>query len=347
MTWRAGIVGCGRIGCAFDDDSARGYVSTHAGAYVRTPGVELVALADLDASRVHRYGERFGVAGRYQDYREMLARERLDILSVCTGSESHREIVEGAAAAGVKGIFCEKPIADSLAAAAAMIERCAEAGVVLMIDHQRRFDRFHQEVASFLRAGRLGHIQQVTCYYTAGVANTASHLFDLLRFFFGEAEWVRGIYSQGRSSDPQDPNVDAWLGFETGLRATVQACDARSYTIFEVAVLGTSGRLRLTSHGFDAEFEEARESARFAGYRELGPAPPPIDPRGPREFMLQAVAHLLECLEKGRKPLCSGEDGWWALRIVRAVRESAEADGRRVKLTVKRGSPRRPVEVRA
>ena len=332
MSYRAGIVGCGRIGCGFDDDPRRGYVSTHAGAYVRTPGVELAAMADRDRTRLERYGERFGVRGRYEDYRQMLAQERLDILSVCTRDDTHREIVEQAVEIGVKAIFCEKPIADSLAAAEAMIRCCEKAGVILMVDHQRRFDRFHQEVAAYLRERRLGRVQHVTCYYTAGIANTGSHLFDLLRFFFGEVQWVQGVYSHSPSSNPDDPNVDGWLQFEQDVRAVIQACDVSSYTIFEINILGTLGRLRIMSHGFDAQFEDVRESPHFSGYRELRSAMPPVDPRGPHEFMLQAVAHLLMCLQGGQKPLCSGEDGLRTLELVCAMRESADANGHRIAL---------------
>ena len=92
------------------------------------------------------------------------------------------------------------------------------------------------------------------------------------------------------------------------------------------------------SHGFDAQFEEVRESARFTGYHELHPAVTPIDPSGPREFMLQAVAHLLDCLKRDQKPLCSGEDGRRALEIICALRESVDADGRRVCLPLAESS---------
>jgi predicted dehydrogenase len=330
--YRAGIVGCGRIGCSFDDEPNRGYVSTHAGAYARTPGVELIALADLDQTSLNRYGKKFRVDGLYTDYRKMLSQEQLDILSICTWNETHREIVENAVRAKVKGIFCEKPIAESLASADAMIQQCAENGVTLMIDHQRRFDRFHQDVAAYLREERLGHIQQITCYYTAGVVNTGSHLFDLLRLLFGEVEWVQGIYSSNSSQIPNDPNVDGWLQFDNGVRAAVQPCDVRHYTIFEINILGALGRLRITSHGFEAQFEQAQESTRFADYRELHLAKTPLDPGGPREFMLQAVDHLLGCVQREQRPQCSGEDGRRALEIICALRESADADGRRIGL---------------
>jgi predicted dehydrogenase len=268
----------------------------------------------------------------------MLCHEHLDIVSVCTWNSTHREIVEKALKTGVRAIFCEKPIAESLVSADLMIDQCAENKVILMVDHQRRFDRFHQDVAAYLRDGRLGQIQQATCYYTAGVANTGSHLFDLLRFFFGEIEWVQGVYSKNSSRNPNDPNVDGWLQFNDGVLAAVQACDVRHYTIFEINILANLGRLRLTSHGFDVQFEEAQESTRFVGYRELRSARSPLALSEPREFMLQAVEHLLDCLERKQNPLCSGEDGRRALEIICALRESADSGGGRIQLPLTNSS---------
>jgi len=331
-SYRAGIVGCGRVGCVFDDDPNRPWVSTHAGAYTRTAGVELVALADVDAAKLQQYGDKFNVPGRYDDFDRMLAEAELDILSICTTNESHQAMCEAAVGAGVKAIFCEKPIAESLTAADAMIAKCHDGDVLLMIDHQRRFDHFHQQVAAYLKAGYLGDIQQVTCYYTAGVANTGSHLFDLLRFFFGDIAWVQGRYSRIESSNPNDPDIDAWLVREDGLTIAVQSCDVKSYVIFEVNILGTKGRLRITSSGLDAQFEAVGPSTHFEGYKELHWDDCPVDPGGPREFMLQGVGHLVDCLEHGRTPVSTGEDGRKSLELICALRTSAESDGEKIVL---------------
>lgn len=331
-TYRAGVIGCGRIGCAFDDDPKRGYVSTHAGAYSKTPGVELVALADVDGEKLTRYAQKFGVPGRYADYREMLSRERLDIVSVCTLSDAHRELVEHAAAAKAKAIFCEKPIAETLTDADQMVRVCEQAGVLLVVDHQRRFDSFHQKAAAFVRQGGLGDVQQATAYYTAGLANTGTHLLDLLRFFLGDAEWVQALPNRSPSPNLQDPNLDGWIQFRSGARAALQACDVAAYTIFELNLLGTRGRLRLINHGFDAQFEQVEDSRRFAGYRELFPAAPPVDSGGPREYMLQAVAHIVDCLNTGKPLVSTGQDGRAALELICALHQSAEAGGERVHL---------------
>ncbi|MGH9729320.1 MAG: Gfo/Idh/MocA family protein [Candidatus Acidiferrales bacterium] len=334
MTHRAGIVGCGRIGCGFDDDARRGYVSTHAGAYARTKVVELAALCDLDEEKLERYGEKFGVPGKYSDFRKMLATEKLDIVSICTLSATHLEIARAAVESGVKAIFCEKPIAESLTAADEMIRLCAEHGTVLLIDHQRRFDPFHQRIATFLREGGLGRVQQVTCYYTAGVVNTGTHLFDLLRLYLGDVKWAEGRISANASSNDADPNIDGWLGFADGTVAAIQACDVRAFTIFEIHLLGTKGRMRVTSHGFNAEFEEIRDSKRYSGYRELFPAASPIDANGSHEVMLNGVAHLLDCMQNGQKPVSSGEDGRAALETICALSQSALECGKRVEISL-------------
>lgn len=329
---RAAVVGCGRIGCGFDDDPRRKYASTHARAYLQTDGIELAALCDTDAVKLNRYATKFGVRARYTNYKEMLDKEEPDIVSICTLSSSHLEITRAALGKGVRGIFCEKPIAESLGAADQMIRLCAERGVVLMIDHQRRFDPAHRHLAQFVQEGGLGRAQQGTCYYTAGVANTGTHLFDLLRFYLGDVAWVSGRISSCPSPSTADPNIDGWVGFANGATVALQALDVAAYTIFEIALFGTKGRLRLGAHGYKAEFEEARPSERYSGYSELFPAALAVETEFTQELLISGVAHLVDCVRHGANPVSSGEDGRAALEIICALSQSAVECGKRVDL---------------
>jgi predicted dehydrogenase len=329
--WRAAVIGCGRIGCGFDDDPHRTQVSTHAGAYRKTPGVDLVALADLDPVKLATYGDKFRVAGRYQDYREMLQRESPDAVSICTWSGTHAAVVRDTVEAGVKAIFCEKPMADAAADARAMNALCETRGVTLLVNHKRRFSTFHRAVAAFLQSGRIGTIQQVTVYYVSGAANTGSHLFDLLRLYFGDVAWVETRASHRRSPLPDDPNVDGTLWFDQGFPVMLQACDTASYYVLEIAILGTEGRLRIKTGTYEAvEWEEARPSPYASEYRDLVSAPPPLPDVDTRpEIMLAGVANLIACLERKATPLCTGVDGLRAVEIFDAVRASAERGGER------------------
>jgi predicted dehydrogenase len=114
----------------------------HLAAWAAMPGVEVVAVCDIAPERLaecgREWGRRFPNAVRYADHRSMLAEARPDLLTVATPDHRHAGIVLDAVAAGVRGIFCEKPIATTLAEADAMVAACAGAGVPLLINHSRR-----------------------------------------------------------------------------------------------------------------------------------------------------------------------------------------------------------------
>src|SRR5690242_4852758 len=117
--WRAGIIGCGRIADTIEDEvaDAPGWQLlpfSHAGAYQRCPRTELVAAADPNEARRRSLGARRGVERLYADYREMLERETLDVVSVCVPTRLHGDVAIDVAERGVKAIFLEKPIAQSL-----------------------------------------------------------------------------------------------------------------------------------------------------------------------------------------------------------------------------------------
>lgn len=333
--YKAALVGCGRIGSEFDEDTKRKIISTHAGAYSAILETELVAVADINGEKLEKCGKRWGVKSLYQNYEEMLENENLDILSICTWNSTHLDIVRKAVEYDVKAIFCEKPIADTLSNAYKMVEICNKNNVILQIDHQRRFCEFHQEIKNFLSSGKLGETQQVSFHYTAGIANTGSHMFDLLRFFFGDVEWVIAFQSENKSPNENDPNFDGFIRFKNNVFCSIHACDVKDFLIFEMDIVGEKGRLRITHSGFDLDFFEIRDSNLFSGYKELYRCEPSIDKDLPRDFMINGVKHLVECLENGKQSISSGEDGLRALELICAFHESAKEDGKKIYLPLK------------
>ncbi len=328
MTNRAGIVGCGRIGSGFDD--------SHAAAYLAASGVTLAALCDAAPDKLADCGGLLGVCAQYRDYKEMLAREKLDILSIATWNGTHLDITKAAVAAGVRAIFCEKPIADTLAHADEMIALCARHDVLLQVDHQRRFHEFYRQLRQMLAAGALGQIQQVSFYYCRGIANTGSHVFDLLRFLFGEVAWVQADRSRNQWESPDDPNFDVTLRFQSGAHGTVRACDDRHFFIFELDIIGSTGRLNISRNGSEVAYHAPRDSENLPGLRELYTAPSPVTVTPPGKLVQNAVAHLVACLDGGAASVSSGADGRAALELICACYESAAAAGCRVTLPLKK-----------
>ena len=151
MTYKCGVIGCGFIGVDSPD--------SHMKAYLECPDTKLVALCDSDLTKIP-YPE-YREYEEYTDYMQMVITEKPDIVSVCTPTKTHARIVTDIAPY-VKAINCEKPIAESVADADEMIRVCKEYGVILQVNHQRRFS---QPVFRWSR----GYIQNGT------------HVIDLLR----------------------------------------------------------------------------------------------------------------------------------------------------------------------
>ena len=127
--YKAGVIGCRGIGIA------------HATGIVRSDRASLAAACDLDEETLREFEQRWPDENLtlYRDHREMLARESLDIVTVATSDHRHADLVVDAANAGAKGIFCEKPLATSLADADRMIAACDANNTTLSVDHTRRF----------------------------------------------------------------------------------------------------------------------------------------------------------------------------------------------------------------
>ncbi|MEJ7653835.1 MAG: Gfo/Idh/MocA family oxidoreductase, partial [Chloroflexia bacterium] len=117
---KVGIIGCGR---PLSSEGSTGYGMSHwhARGYAAAD-CRLTALADVNLENAHAFQLEHGAERVYQDYREMLAEENLDIVSVCTWPPLHPEMVVAAANAGVRAIHCEKPIAPTYAESLQMVE---------------------------------------------------------------------------------------------------------------------------------------------------------------------------------------------------------------------------------
>ena len=332
MKVKAAIIGCGRIGCSFDDDPKRKIVSTHAGAYENNEEIDLVALCDVDKSKLEKYGLKYNISNLYTDPKLMLEELDLDIVSICTQPNTHHELVKLVSNSGVKTIFCEKPMADNQIHAKEIIQICEKNNTTLLVDHQRRFQPLYQQIQKIIANNDLGEIQQSTFYYTAGIENTGSHMIDTLRFFFGEVEWISGIKSNTKSNKENDLNIDGILKFKNGPLCMIQSLDNSHYLIFEHDILGTKARLKITKSGFKHEIYRVDHSDVFSGYDELFIDDKPLldEPLG--QPMIEGVKHLINCHKGTEIPICSMYDGLAVVEILNGLKFSAANNGQRIYL---------------
>lgn len=318
---RCGVIGCGRIGCSFDDNAKNKTIRTHAGAYFKNNATELVALCDIDENKLKKYGKKFKVTGLYANSSKMFEKERLDIVSICTLPTSHLDLVKEAADYHVKGIFLEKPMSDSLSNAKKIIETCRKNKITLIIDHQRRFDPFYHSIKKIISQGKLGKIQLVNIYYGAGIANTCSHIFDLLRMFFGEVESVNGNFSTNESGNKLDPNIDAVLKFKNGIICKLNALDVRNYGILEMDIFGTNGRMKLNLTTNNFEYFKISETD-FLIYKNLILSNINVK-RSVHSAITLGVKNLVKCIHTRSPTLCTGQDGYGSMELILACIQSS------------------------
>jgi len=188
----------------------------------------------------------------------------------------------------------------------------------------------------FIKSKKAGNVQQVNAYYTAGVNNTGSHMFDLLGFFFGDAVWIEGFFSKNVSRKEGDPNVDGLIMFKSGVYATFQTCDVKDYLIFELNCFLQKGRIVLKDSGFNVDYYNICESKFYSGYKELYKDRHGFKTKYKRNFMTNAVEHLVRCINNKKESTSSGDDGLKALALIEACIVSARNDGKRIYLLDKK-----------
>ena len=172
--------------------------------YGQMPEVEVVAVAAPDPEGLAAAGERTGAARGYADYREMLEKEDVELVNVCPRVVTpHAEMAIAAAEAGARGIFCEKPVAASLAEADAILETCERYNVKMAVAH-RRANPYEQHAKRLVDAGEIGQLQVLRGRgkwdQRAGAEDLAvlgPHMMDSMRYFAGaDVAWAHAHITQ-------------------------------------------------------------------------------------------------------------------------------------------------------
>jgi len=178
---KVGIIGTGQAG------------RLHTMCYKNIPGTDVVAGMDIDNSKAIKWGDEHGIAKIYTDYLEMIHNEELDIVSICTFSPSHCEIVSRIIEQGiVKGIICEKPMAYTLAEADQMIELSNNTNIKLFVNIQRRFSDHHQRTKISIDNGDIGKLCEIYISMYEDFFDYGPHFLDIMRMYGGEVEAVLG-----------------------------------------------------------------------------------------------------------------------------------------------------------
>ena len=337
-TYRAAVIGLGRMGSTFDDERITGgaiYVPyCHTPAYVAAPRTELVGSADPHEGQRAIYAERWGLQGHvYADHRELLEKEKPDIVSVCTSARVRAQIVEDIALSGARAIWAEKPIALTLAEADRMVAVCSETQVALAVNCARRWNPHYRSARELIEGGEIGAVTQVTAYYLCNLSHNGSHGIDTMRYLAadGNVSWVFGeMESDEAAFGEDDPQGNGYLVFDNGVRGFLRSTPAGPIATCEFDVLGTEGRIRILENALQFELWKMAPTGPDGG-EQVARLPFPY-PKHIEAMGLTIVDDIVGAAESGGKPRCSGADCRDALEVAVALRESPRQGFARVDL---------------
>ncbi len=328
MTLKAVVVGCGRMGSTYDD-GRRGEPRSHAGTYRASDAVDLAGGVDPDPRRRDAFERRWRVPA-FGTIEEAADRLHPDVWSICTPPEIRVDVIGAVVARGARAIWCEKPLAESVSSALKVERLVDRAGVPLVLNYSRRWDSGHRAVVAWMRKGRFGSLEHGVVHYTRGLRNYGTHAIDLLRWFVGEAVWVRAV--PGYDDGSPDPSPCALLGYPGGAGVALMPVRRAAYNVFEVDLLGDRGRVTLSDFGRRVTVNEVVPMSGWPNERTLGrAASTPRIVAGTDGTLSAALRDVVSAARRGRAPSCGVRDGVAALRVAEAIDEAART-GRTVRV---------------
>lgn len=322
--YRVAIIGCGRTGKE-EGRTGAGMAHMHAHGYLETGACDLVALADISRENAEAFAARHSPdAALYTDYQEMLAKEKPDVVSVCTWPKLHAPMVVAAAEAGVRAIHCEKPMAPTWGEAKRMHAVAMARGVQLTFNHQRRFLEPFRRARRLLRDGVIGELTRLegSC---SNLIDWGTHWLDMFFFMNGEtpAEWVLGQIDSREESSVFGLALEnqglCEVKFRNGVRGVL-------FTGFD-ADIGCQIRLAGTEGAIELQNQQPYLRVRGAGDGAWRTEEAPDGLHGGIAID-RAMADLVECLGAGREPELSSHKAIRCTEVIFATYESSRRRGR-------------------
>ena len=292
------VIGIGRIGYECEKDVLRDKPASHVGACLACPEVNFVGVADVDGAKLEAFKAEHPRVAVYRSYRELMEKEKPQVVSVCTPVKSHAQILYDLVEYDfLRLIFMEKPLAHNVDAAKEMVKVCKENNIILMVNHTRRWSPTYRKVKEIVDSKVYGDLVRVVGYASREKDIQGNiHMFDLLSYL-------------------TDNNRDVWIYIDCPV----------NYLIFELQIILSNGKIQVLHNGRQVIVYEKKPSLHYTGINELV-ASETLQPYSFSEAMKNAVQNIVNCVKEKEKPYCDGNDGLRALRSYERWRKNGKKE---------------------
>ena len=317
--------------------------------YKEIENVEFIAVSDPDEAGREKAAAEAGALRSYADYRDMLEKETLDIVSVCPRwTSEHVDMVTACLEAGCS-VYSEKPMTSTLADGDKIVETAKANGLKVAVAHQAVYLPATHAIKQMLDEGKIGTIQAI---YASGKQDhrgggedmivLGTHLFNRMRFIVGDVAWMQShvttngkeITSGGdhKPTEPVGPVagdcINSYFAFKSGVSGFFESRRDQA----------GSGRYGMEIVGSDGIFSLRGDVAnRLMVYRYPVLLPSNTDQEWEAIDLDQtpfsqgnelAIRDLIDAIENDRKPISAAEDAVAALEMILGAYESQLSGGR-------------------
>lgn len=322
--YRVAIAGCHRM--------LERRVANHnwAAAFAAVPASQVVAVFDRDAGTRRAFLDCWGAMPAYSDYQQMVDDMRPDIVCVATRQTMHADQIEAAAAGGVRGILCEKPLATSLQETQRIVAACRQHGATFSYGLDRRWLPYHRMLIDLIRGGTIGDVRAVIAFGQSSLLFQGCHWFDRVLEIAGDPEiaWVTGkvepLDAEPAGSNRRlDPPGSCHVQFANGVEAFVSPAGYVRGFDMGFDIVGSQGRLAVLGEGVDTRLW----SVSADGHTPVARPIPAVGGTPPWPLLVQ---DLVDAIEQHRPARCDLACARRATELSFAVHQSSREGGRRV-----------------
>ncbi len=330
-----GLVGCGRI--------SRQHISSLK-VLEEENLAKLVAVSDINLETAKKVGEELGIP-YYNDYKEMLRKEDVDVVSIATPNGTHYSIAKDCALFG-KHVLIEKPITINLKEADELINLFKSKNLHLFTVLQVRYNPSLQIVKKLIEEGKLGKLLNAAVVvrwtrpqeYFKGwrgtrqmdggtVINQGIHYLDILQWLLGPVDTVYAMTDTVAHKIEIEDEAVAIMRFKSNVLATYEFTINTYPKNMEcsITILGTKGTIKIGGTAMN----------KIEYWQVEGVEQPSIEERNPNVYAngmyvgscpnhIYIYRDVVRILKEGGTNYISGEEGKKALEIVKAIYSSAK-----------------------
>ncbi|GHV78421.1 oxidoreductase [Spirochaetia bacterium] len=319
------IIGLGRIASLLEDDALREKPCTHAGAIAANPNCTIAAGCDLDADRRRIFAERWH-RPVYADVNALFAEHKPGILTIATHPDSHYYYCALAARHEVPVVVCEKPLADTIAAARKIAALHRKGITRILTNHERRYSADYIKAKAILEEKRLGPLLSIRAALYMGKTrrlldvfwHDGTHLADAAMFLTGASLYHRRRWGARLDSRTGTAWLEGYLERPAERVPFLMEIGAeRDHLVFELEFSCAQGRLRIGNGIF--EVWESAESSYAEGFRSLKKTGDTFD--GPTGYFANMVEDAVACYrDPSRQPRSGAADGLRVIEYLNSVK---------------------------